>query len=225
LLQLAVLQAEVKPCLLIRDRRKFHIRTYVVCIENVILDGEGDQDDEDLMKLFIYDKHEIRIANDSVPEEDTSDRDRNVHIMDASAERKQVREEPELLKRNLNRKCELFAAQVFDKHLRPDIERRIALSSSTLEEENKESMHTMVLPHKFVVAGLDLMVTEDERIYLLEVNVNPSAPEPHTVSPEFQSYLLNFQSDLLQLVTTKGASAKSPNSSFLSTRSILERKL
>ncbi|KAG7362726.1 tubulin-tyrosine ligase family protein [Nitzschia inconspicua] len=220
-----VLQAEVKPCLLIRDRRKFHIRTYVVCIENVILDSEGDQDDEDLMKLFIYDKHEIRIANKSVPEDDTSDRDRNVHIMDASVERKQVGEEPELLERNLHKKCELFAAKIFDKHLRPDIERRIALSASAMEEENAESMHTMVIPHKFVVAGLDLMVTEDERIYLLEVNVNPSAPDAESVSADFQKYLLDFQNDLLELVVTKGDSAKHPNSSFLSARSILERKL
>jgi hypothetical protein len=221
----AVLQAEVKPCLLIRDRRKFHIRTHVVCIENVILDNEGYQDDEDLMKLFIYDKHEIRIANESVREEETAERDRNVHIMDATSERKLVHEEPELLKRNLNKKCELFAAQVIDKHLRPDIERRIALSAAATEEENKESQRTMVLPHKFVMAGLDLMVTEDERIYLLEVNVNPSAPSPETISPDFHTYLLNFQSDLLELVTTRGASSKSPQSRFLSTQSILQRKL
>lgn len=222
-----MLQAEVKPCLLIRDRRKFHIRTHIVCIENVILESdEGDQDDDDdFMKLFIYDKHEIRIANSSVPEEETPDRDRSVHIMDAHAERKLMQDEPELVERNINEKCQLFAAQIFDKHVRSDIERRIALSAAAMEEEIEASGGTIVPPHRFVVAGLDLMVTEDERIYLLEVNVNPSAPDPETVTPDFQNYLLSFQKDLMELVTTKGASAKQPNSSFISTGSILERKL
>jgi hypothetical protein len=209
--------------LLVRDRRKFHIRTYVVCIENVLLDAHDK--DGDLMKLFVYDHHEIRIANEPVPEEETSERDRNVHIMDATAERKLIREEPELLERKLNQKVELFAAKTFSKHLRPDIERRIALSAEALEEENKESRKSMVLPHKFVVAGLDLMVTEDERIYLLEVNVNPSAPTKEFVSPQFQTFLLNFQSDLLELVTTRGGSAAWPNSRFVSTETILERKI
>lgn len=219
LLLATVLQAEVKPCLLVRDRRKFHIRTYVACIENVLLEGEANE--EDLMRQFIYDRHEIRIANGSVPEEETTDRDRNVHIMDATAERKLIREEPELLKRSLNKKVELFAAQIFGKHLRPDIERRIAMSAS-MEEENNGTKN---VPHKFVVAGLDIMVTEDERIYLLEVNVNPSAPTREFVSPQFQKYLLNFQSDLIELVTTRGESAKWPNSRFVSTESVLKRKL
>jgi hypothetical protein len=221
----AVLQAEVKPCLLIRDRRKFHVRTHVVCIENVIFDNEGYQDDEDLMKLFIYDQHEIRVANRSVSDEETAERDRNVHIMDSTSERKLIHEEAELLERGLNKKCELFAAQVIDKHLRPDIERRIAISAAATEEENKESLRSMVLPHKFVVAGFDLMVTEDERIYILEVNVNPSAPAPETISPDIKAYLFKFERDLLELVTTRGASAKSPDSCFLSTQSILQRKL
>lgn len=205
--------------MLVRDRRKFHIRTYVACIENVLLEGEANE--EDLMRQFIYDRHEIRIANGSVPEEETTDRDRNVHIMDATAERKLIREEPELLKRSLNKKVELFAAQIFGKHLRPDIERRIAMSAS-MEEENNGTKN---VPHKFVVAGLDIMVTEDERIYLLEVNVNPSAPTREFVSPQFQKYLLNFQSDLIELVTTRGESAKWPNSRFVSTESVLKRKL
>jgi Tubulin-tyrosine ligase family len=223
-LSLTVLQAEVMPCLLIRDRRKFHIRTHVVCIENVILENEGCQDDEDLMKLFIYNKHEVRIAREPVQEEETVERDRTVHIMDATSERKLLHEEPELLERSLDKKCELFAAQVIDKHLRPDIERRIAMSAADTEEENKKSQMSMVLPTKFVIAGLDLMVTADERIYLLEVNVNPSAPAPEAVTPNFTTYLLNFESHLLELVTTGGDSAKSLDSCFLTTQSILKRK-
>jgi hypothetical protein len=192
-----------------------------VCVENVILESDGE---EDLLKLFIYNRHEIRIANKSVPEEDDGTRDRAVHIMDSSAERRKLSEEPELVQRNLAKKVELFAAQTFAKHLRPDIERRIALSASAMEEENHETNRWMVLPHKFVVAGLDLMVTEDERIYLLEVNVNPSAPSPETVSENFRDYLVSFLKDLMELVTTRGASGNSPGSRFLPVESILQQK-
>ncbi len=209
------------PCLLIRDRRKFHIRTYVVCIENV----NGGHDEEDIVKLFIYSQHEIRIANGSVPENETTERDRNSHVLDAAAERTLIRSEPELVERRLDEKVELFAAQILAKHLRSDIERRLAMSVASSQEENGESRRSMPHPHKFVVAGLDIMVTEDERMYLLEVNVNPSAPEAETVSPDFQKYLLNFQKDLVELVTSRGASAKLPNSTFLSADIILQRKL
>jgi hypothetical protein len=145
--------------------------------------------------------------------------------MDATAERKLLGEEPELVQRNLAKKVELFAAQTFSKYLRPDIERRIALSASALEEDNSESNRTMVLPHKFAIAGLDLMVTEDERIYLLEVNVNPSAPAPESVSPDFKKFLLGFETDLLELVTTRGENAMSPDSNFIRIESILQDKL
>jgi hypothetical protein len=218
-----VLQAEVKPCLLIRDRRKFHIRTYVVCVEtNVLLTEPLDgEEEEDLMKIFIYNRHEIRIASEPVPaseEEESGERDRGAHITE-TFDRKLLQDEPELIKRNLNTKVESFVAKAFDALL-PDIERRVAMSASVLDEENDNSGGCMVLPHKFAIAGLDLMVTEDERIYLLEVNVNPSAPPSETVQPGFQSHVTGFLHDLMELVTTKKVST---SDNFYSTKAVLQR--
>lgn len=218
-----VLQAEVKPCLLIRDRRKFHIRTYVVCVEtNVLLTEPLDgEEEEDLIKMFIYNRHEIRIASKPVPaseEEESGERDRDAHITE-TYDRKLLQDEPELINRNLNTKVESFVAKAFDALL-PDIERRVAMSASVLDEENDNSGGCMVLPHKFAIAGLDLMVTEDDRVYLLEVNVNPSAPPPETVQPGYQSHVTGFLHDLMELVTTKTVST---SDNFYSTQAVLQR--
>lgn len=200
-----VLQAEVKPCLLIRDRRKFHIRTYVVCVEtNVLLDEPLDGEEEDLMKTYIYNRHEIRIANESVitsNQEESGLRNRGAHITE-TFDRKLLQDEPELVKRNLSAKVESFVAKAVEA-LRPDMERRIVIGAEAMEEENENSLGCMVLPHKFAIAGLDLMVTEDERIYLLEFNVNPAAPPPSTVPNEIQSHLIGFLRDTMELVTSR----------------------
>ena len=137
LVYVAVLQAEVEPPLLLNDRRKFHIRSYVVCMEQVHLD-EGAGDDEELMKLYVYNRHEIRIASAPVSgEEDQGNRDRNAHITQRGdiSERRLLQDVPELVERKLQQKVELFAAQTFAKHLHPDIERRIALSAKAVEKQ------------------------------------------------------------------------------------------
>mmetsp|Transcript_5044 Transcript_5044/g.11232 ORF Transcript_5044/g.11232 Transcript_5044/m.11232 type:complete len:498 (-) Transcript_5044:131-1624(-) len=217
-----VLQAEVKPCLLIRDRRKFHIRTYVVCVEtNVLLDEPFGGEEEDLMKTFVYNRHEIRIASESLPspgEEGSGQRNREAHITE-TFDRKLLQDEPELVERNLSTKVESFVANAIEA-VRPDIERRIAMSASALDGENENSRGCMVLPHKFAIAGLDLMVTENDRIYLLEANVNPAAPPPETVANEFQSHLVGFFRDTMELVTSR---REYDRNNFYSTKSILQR--
>lgn len=216
-----VLQAEVKPCLLIRDRRKFHIRTYVVCVEtSVLLDEPLDgEEEEGLMTTFIYNRHEIRIAGESVPvAEQSGERSRGAHITE-TFDRRLLQDEPELVKRNLSSKVESFVAKAFDA-LSPDMERRIAMSASALDGENEASCGSMVLPHKFAIAGLDLMVTEEEQIYLLEVNVNPAAPPAETVPNEFQSHLIGFLRDTMELVTSR---TKTGRNNFYSTESVLQR--
>jgi hypothetical protein len=218
-----VLQAEVNPCLLIRDRRKFHIRTYVVCVEsNALLDEPLDgEEEEDLMKTYIYNRHEIRIAKESLvasDEEASGRRNRGAHITE-TLKRKLLQDEPELVKRKLGAKVESFVATAVEA-LRPDMERRIVMSAEALEGENENSRGCTVLPHKFAIAGLDLMVTEDERIYLLEVNVNPAAPPPETVPGEFQSHLTGFFRDTMELVTSRGESALN---TFYSTQTVLQR--
>jgi len=218
-----VLQAEVKPCLLIRDRRKFHIRTYVVCVEtNALLDEPLDgEEEEDLMNTFIYNRHEIRIASESVlnsDQEESGERNRGAHITE-TFDRKLLQDEPELVERNLAAKVESFVATAVDA-LRPDMERRIVMSAEALEGENEKSLGCMVLPHKFAFAGLDLMVTEDERIYLLEVNVNPSAPPQETVPQEMQNHLIGFFRDTMELVTSRRQRTRN---NFYSTQTVLQR--
>ena len=71
---------------------------------------------------------------------------------------------------------------------------------------------------KFAVAGLDLMLTEDNQVFLLEVNVNPAAPPPEIVSENFTKHLEGFLHDLIDLVV----GAPSPN--FLPARDILAKK-
>mmetsp|Transcript_13177 Transcript_13177/g.31013 ORF Transcript_13177/g.31013 Transcript_13177/m.31013 type:complete len:514 (+) Transcript_13177:30-1571(+) len=217
-----VLQAEVKPCLLIRDRRKFHIRTYVVCVEtNSLLDEPLNGEEEVLMETYIYNRHETRLAKESLvvsDREDSGERDRGAHITE-TFHRTLLQDEPELVERNLGAKVESFVATAFDA-LRQDMERRIVVSAETLEEENLNSRGCMVLPHKFAVAGLDLMVTEDERIYLLEVNVNPAAPPPATVPTNFQCHLIDFFRDTMHLVTSR---RNSNRCNFHSMEAILRR--
>lgn len=223
-----VLQAEVTPCLLLRDRRKFHIRTYVVCIEQVLLDvGAGD--DDELMKMYIYNRHEVRIASKPVSEdeENASSRDRDAHITQTgdSSERRLLQDVPELVERKMQQMVELFAAQTFAKHIRPDIERRIA-SAAAMEEQQDESNNehnnngTLAHPEKFSLAGLDLMVTEDGRIYLLEVNVNPGVPPRDTIAVDIQDHLVGLLNDLITLVTAGGTRA---TLNFSTTDEILKR--
>lgn len=217
-----VLQAEVKPCLLIRDRRKFHIRTYVVCVEtNALLDEPLDgEEEDDLMNIYIYNRHEIRMASESMIDSDQEkcgERNRGAHITE-TFDRNLLQDEPELVKRNLGAKVESFVAKAVTA-LRPDMERRIVMSASVLDSENESSRGCMVLPHKFAIAGLDLMITEDEQIYLLEFNVNPAAPPQETATDIFQSHLIGFFRDTMELITSRRQSSRN---NFYSTKTILE---
>ena len=174
-----------------RGRRKFHIRTYVVCVENIY--------DDEILQTFVYDRHEIRVAGEAVPENETdSSRERTAHITNGAlsdrTERDLLNHEPELVKRKLQEKVELFVANIFDKHFVADFVRRVSMSVS----EDAPA-------RKFVLGGLDIMVTDDNRLYLLEVNVNPAAPAQTTVNEEFQQHLKSFMSDLMDLVVGKSA--------------------
>jgi hypothetical protein len=200
-----VLQAEVHPCLLIRDRRKFHIRTYAVCTERL--------DTDDLVEIFVYNRHEVRIASEAVPEGESASRDRSAHITNGAYSKETTRvllqDEPELTQRSLQEKIELFVAKALSEHLIDEIARRVSRSAS--QDESPDQVR------KFAIAGLDIMVTEEGRLYLLEVNVNPAAPPPEAIEDGFQGHLVGFMGDLMDLVVGK------PSSNFVSSRVILGR--
>lgn len=194
----------MRPPLLIKDRRKFHIRTYLVVLEKL--------QSPDLLETFIFKRHEIRIAGVPVPENE-SERDPVAHItngaLSTTTERVLMDSVEELKSRELEKKTEIFVAETFGKHLIPDLVRRINASHN---EEPGSSIR------KFAVAGLDIMVTEDNRIYLLEVNPNPGVPSESMVDAAFKEHLKGFLHGLVDLVVGK------PSPEFLSTRAILERE-
>ena len=203
--KITVLQAEVRPALLIKDRRKFHIRSYVVGMENLQSD--------DLLEVYVYNRHEARIASEPVPSDEAGSRARLSHITNGATgdktERVLIHEEPELAKHDLQGKVELFIAQAFGKHFVPDLQRRVSMSAGQ-DDGN--------LPiRKFALAGLDLMVTEDFRIYLLEANIYPISPPQNTVDEDIQNHLIGFMKDLIDLVVGR------PSVNFLSTTDILRK--
>ena len=168
------------------------------------------------MDLYIFNRHAIRIARVPVPENE-SERDPVSHITNRTlsnpSERVLLHEVDELTSRNLQAKTEIFVAETFGKYLLPDMARRIHLS---VTEEPPEVNGMMI--RKFAIAGLDIMVTEDNRIYLLEVNANPAAPPEATVSDSFKEHLQGFFHSLVDLVVGN------PSPEFLSVREILVRE-
>lgn len=194
-----MLQAEVQPCLLIRGRRKFHVRSYVVGVEKWDID--------DLIETYLYKRHEVRIASEPMPEED---HDRNqhklAHVVNGAKVFEFLHETPEL--KGLQERIEVFIAQIFAKHIIQDLSRRVNMSAR--EEANTHAT-------KFVVAGLDVMVTEDGRLYLLEVNVNPIIPPPGTLEESYETHLVGFMRDLVNLIVGV------PSQNFVSSKSILPK--
>lgn len=194
-----VLQAEVQPCRLIRNRRKFHVRSYVVGVEKWDLD--------DLIDTYLYKRHEVRIANEPVPVDDADrNRHKEAHVVNGAKVFEFLHETPEL--KGLQEKIEVFIAQIFAKHIIQDLSRRVNMSAR--EEANTHAT-------KFVVAGLDVMVTEDGRFYLLEVNVNPLIPPPGTLDQTYEEHLVGFMRDLVTLIVGM------PCTNFVSSKSILPK--
>lgn len=202
----SVLQAEVSPPLLIKGRRKFHIRTYLIVIEKL-----GHQD---MLDMYIYNQHEVRIAGTPIEEED-EDRNPLAHITNGAlsntTERVLLHEVDELVQRQIQAKTEVFVAETFGKHLLQDIARRINVSSADPEANG--------VTNKFALAGLDIMVTEDNSVYLLEVNANPAAPPESMVDAKFKQHLQGFFHELMDLVI-----GKPPSPSFLLVQDILVRE-
>ena len=165
----------------------------------------------DLLEAFIYTGHEVRAAGTPVPEEG-SGRDRKVHITNGSltdtTECLLLKDVDELNSRGIKEKVELFVAKTFGSDLVKDIAGRVRLSA----RENAESVC------KFAVAGLDLMVTEENRIYLLEVNSCAAAPKESNLEEGFKQHLRDYFHDLTTLVTTGN-----PPPSFLSAFDILDK--
>ena len=173
--------------MLICDGRKFHIRSNVVVVEQLWTDA--------LLQVYIHNRHEVRIAGQPVSQDEKEDSSRNVlaHITNSSTRREFLSDIEELAP--MQEDLQVFLAKAFQAFM-PDIIRRVGYSAS----QNTSASASAVEIRKFVLAGVDIMVTESGRFYLLEVNVNPTAPAAESCSPEFQSHLVGYMTDLVNLV-------------------------
>jgi len=200
-----VLQAEVAPCLLLQ-KRKFHLRSYLVVVENL--------SHPDLLEVFIYNRHEVRLASAAVS--DDSLRDRDAHITngsnDENSRRMLLGDIPEMVERGMQEKIETFLATTFGLHLFPDMAGRVKYCAS------QEDPGVVQLVRKYALAGVDMMVTKDDRIYLLEVNVNPSVPPENIVAGDFKDHLTGFMQDLIDLIMEK------PYNNFVLAQDLLRSK-
>ena len=167
-----------------------------------------------MLDMYIYNQHEVRIAGTAIEEED-EDRNPLAHITNGAlsntTERVLLHEVDELVQRQIQAKTEVFVAETFGKHLLQDIARRINVSSADPEANG--------VTNKFALAGLDIMVTEDNSVYLLEVNANPAAPPESMVDAKFKQHLQGFFHELMDLVI-----GKPPSPSFLLVQDILVRE-
>ena len=151
-----------------------------------------------MINVFVYKRHEVRIASAAVSDESAASRSREAHITNAagnsSIDRDLMENIPELCE--LQGKVEAYVADIFGKHLADDIARRVAMSAGDAEPE---------VYQKFALAGLDIMMTEDHRFYLLEVNVNPTIPPPEVLTTPFQEHLCGFMGDAVDLLVGKAS--------------------
>ena len=171
--------------MLIQDGRKFHIRSNISVVEKLW--------NQDLLDVYIHNRHEVRIAGQPVTDSLSEDRDPLAHITNGvssdTTQRALLSSIPELAA--LESELQVFLAKAFQSFM-PDITRRVGYSAS----------HDVsgVNIRKFAIAGVDLMVTESGRFYLLEVNVNPAAPPEELVEAEFKQHLIGWMTDLVDLV-------------------------
>eukprot|EP00978_Attheya_sp_CCMP212_P010251 scaffold24666_cov49-Attheya_sp.AAC.3 len=213
-----VLQAEIRPPLLITDGRKFHIRTYVVVVEKLY--------HEDMIDVYMYNRHEVRIAAERVSDQESivadslgltgsKQRGRLAHITNGASseltERVLLQDVEELMAMNMQDKVNTFVAQAFGRHFVPDMIRRVARQEQMVQQaaarnaspSSSSSSSAAATPFptsKFAMAGVDLMVTKDGRLYLLEVNNNPAAPPAHLTKDPFADHLVGYMTDLVGLV-------------------------
>ena len=148
-----VLQAEIYPPFLIREKRKkFHLRSYVLIMEdmydgydncNISIDESYTKKERDSKKsslnyqCSIYKHHEVRIASESFISSTTSSNDnrtsfahcRQAYITNGAGSDKTERcllpQVPELVSLNVNDKLDSFMAEMFGVHLLPEIQNQI----------------------------------------------------------------------------------------------------
>lgn len=224
-----VLQEEIYPPMLIRGNRKFHLRTYVAIVEHSSEEGQSQSGKDDGLardkhvKVYIYNRHEVRIAsipfstkNDIVSETsseystDQTSRDRDAHITNGAGgdktQRFLLQEVDELVSCGMQERIEKFVAEIFLDHVMNkdysnDSHHALSVGAKSIPSRCSSSTATFHRINIFNFSGVDIMVDDQGKLYLLEVNVNPAAPPRDTVvGTTFHSHLVGVMSDLISLL-------------------------
>lgn len=203
--------------MLVRGRRKFHLRSYVAFIERA-----GFENKRSCLDGYVYNRHEVRVAENSVDDtiihyntapSGATNRDRRAHITNGASSgetgRYMLHEIDELASLNMDKKLEEFLARVFDR-LAPDLVSRVREINKEIENHQPDQRQHPEKATKFAIAGIDIMLDESERLYILEVNVNPAAPPEHVISDTFRSHLIQICQDLTRLVFIDDAMVPAP---------------
>lgn len=154
---------------------------------------------DDLLDVLIHNRHEVRIAGSSVNDESLEgNRDPLAHITNGASsettERTLLTRVPELA--HLQQELERFLAGAMQSFM-PDIKRRVEYSAS------QETSPPLADIRKFAIAGVDIVMTEEGRFYILEFNVNPAAPPQDVTSQLFKEHLVGWMNDLIDLIMGK----------------------
>ena len=218
-----VLQAEVAPAMLIRGGRKFHLRSYVVIVETENTENKNIPSTE----TYIYNRHEVRTAFAPIIHTDEK-RDRMAHITNGAqgndTRRSLLQDEEDLIRTGLQEKLELFVANAFH------VDLSAAIVSSLLKGKQATTTNVTYCDEMFpktkvfTFAGVDIMVGADEKLYLLEVNVNPAAPPMHVLDDRFVDHLTGLGADLLELVIDQNICEGRKRSNFILASDILARR-
>ena len=126
-------------------------------------------------------------------------RDRDIHITNGaggdSTQRVLLQEVDELISCDMQRRVEEFVAEIFLDHV---------IDSSTSPSTNVTIPSVITRDQNmFSFAGVDIMVDEAGKLYLLEVNVNPAAPPQNAViGTTFHEHLVGLMLDFITLLAT-----------------------
>jgi hypothetical protein len=225
-----VLQAEIYPPMLLlheQKKKKFHIRSYIVVKErkrnNDLMDNNNNTDTLD---VYIYNRHEVRVASAPFHHDNTAkieknnfisapadnhasfsycgpQRNRHAHITNGASsdetKRYLLHHVAELAP--ISHRLELFLAQAFGRDLLPNMLTLMSFNNRDISKECTESSTVA----KFAFSGVDIMLDDSGRFYILEVNVNPATPPKEVIDVIFQRHLVDLCKDLIHLVAVRTA--------------------
>ena len=188
-----VLQSMVPSVLL--HGRKIHLRTYVIALRARGAAADRGGVNGSTLEFYAYQRHEVRLAAAPMSDDLT---DKNAHLTNGVWERGGTEDPrttldatPELDHLNLDPKVMAVLNKLFH-----------SLPFSSSERGPTDSGARGGADRAFGMSGIDVMVTDEGGVYVLELNASPACAPPDTVSEEQIEHLVVFARSLLKLVSS-----------------------